>query len=103
MTSIGVASVGDNCIDCYMPPVGLSTVGGNALNVAVHLKLMGHKAAYFGAVGSDEDGRRVSAVLEDHQLPTEYVRRTAGRTAYTEIGSDPAGDRIILFEDFGVC
>ena len=40
-----------------LPPVGLSTVGGNAVNVAVHLARLGRAVAYLGAVGA---GRRMA-------------------------------------------
>ena len=52
-----VATVGDNCIDRYLPPIALATVGGNAVNVAVHLRRLGRRTAYFGAVGEDREGR----------------------------------------------
>jgi fructoselysine 6-kinase len=58
-----IATVGDNCIDRYLPPVDRSLVGGNAVNVAVNLRRAGHPAAYFGAVGDDEDGMRTRGVL----------------------------------------
>ena len=34
-----VATMGDNCVDRYLPPLGLEFVGGNALNVAVGLRV----------------------------------------------------------------
>ena len=36
------AAVGDNCIDRYLPPIGLSLVGGNAINVGVQLLSLIH-------------------------------------------------------------
>ena len=41
MHGFDVATVGDNCIDRYGPPLGLSLVGGNAVNVAVQLARLG--------------------------------------------------------------
>ena len=58
-----VATVGDNCIDRYLPPVSLSFVGGNAVNVAAQFSRLGLRAAYFGAVGDDADGARVAGTL----------------------------------------
>lgn len=99
-----LATVGDNCIDRYLPPVGLSTVGGNAVNVAVHLSAMGHRVAYYGAVGNDDDGRRTVAALRGKGVATGRVRADPrGRTAITDIRSGPGGARTIAFEDFGVC
>jgi fructoselysine 6-kinase len=59
----GIATVGDNCIDRYLPPVDRTLVGGNAVNVAVQLVRLGHDTAYFGAVGDDAEGARMRAVL----------------------------------------
>jgi fructoselysine 6-kinase len=103
MPSFDFATVGDNCLDRYMPPVALSTVGGNAVNVAVHLRRLGRSVGYFGRVGSDADGRRILASLAENGIAMEHVRAVAGQTAYTEIGSGPGGERIMLFEEFGVC
>ena len=102
-TTFDVATVGDNCIDRYLPPVGVSTVGGNALNVAVHLRRLGQSVGYFGRVGSDADGERILARLAENGVTTRHVRAGAARTAYTDIGTDPSGDRIMLFEEFGAC
>jgi fructoselysine 6-kinase len=102
-TRFNVATVGDNCIDRYLPPIGVSTVGGNALNVAVHLRRLGQSVAYFGRVGSDEDGKRIVARLAENGVTTQHVRAGAAPTAYTDISTDPSGDRIMLFEEFGAC
>jgi fructoselysine 6-kinase len=98
-----VAAVGDNCIDRYLPPVSLSLVGGNAVNVAAQLARLGLRAAYFGAVGDDGEGVRVVSALKAAGVGTAGVRTVPGRTAYTEIGRAPGGERIIGFEEFGVC
>ncbi|OJT98368.1 MAG: fructoselysine 6-kinase [Rhizobium sp. 63-7] len=97
------ATVGDNCIDRFQPPVGQSLVGGNAVNVAIQLARLGERAFYFGAVGSDPDGERTRAMLGSHGVDIEYVETRPGVTAYTNIDVLPSGERIIGFEDFGVC
>src|ERR1700675_686083 len=98
-----VATVGDNCIDRYLPPIALATVGGNAVNVAVHLRRHGRRTAYFGAVGEDKEGRWTRACLTENEIDIEYLRGVPGRTAFTNLDVDAAGDRIIAFEEFGVC
>jgi fructoselysine 6-kinase len=98
-----IATVGDNCIDRYGPPLSLSTVGGNALNVAVHLRRLGQSSAYFGAVGSDADGRRTIARLVENGVDTTATQILSGTTAFTELSMGIDGDRHILFEEFGVC
>ena len=97
------ATVGDNCIDRFLPPVGQSLVGGNAVNVAVQLARLGHSATYFGAVGDDLDGVRTKRILNENGVKTDYVRLRPGVTAYTDIEQNPLGDRIMVFEEFGVC
>jgi fructoselysine 6-kinase len=103
MTDFDIATVGDNCIDRYLLPIGMSTVGGNALNVAVHLRHLGRLVAYFGAIGDDKEGRRTRLCLEDNRIDTTHLRVLEGKTAFTNLDVDDSGDRIIAFEDFGVC
>lgn len=103
MPDFEVATVGDNCIDRYLPPVGLAAIGGNAVNVAVHLRKHGLHTAYFGAVGPDDDGRRMLDYFRKNGLNLDHVQVNDGVTAYTNLDIDEAGDRIITFEEFGVC
>ncbi|WP_445503093.1 PfkB family carbohydrate kinase [Microvirga sp. G4-2] len=103
MSSFEFATVGDNCIDRFMPPIGVSLVGGNAVNVAVQLSQIGLKTGYFGAVGPDEDGRRLLACFKDNSLSIDHVHILPGITAYTNIDVDEAGERTLAFEEFGVC
>lgn len=82
----------------------LATVGGNAVNVAVHLGRRGHRVTYYGAIGGDEDGRRVVDEIARNGVATDRVRVIPdGRTATTDIKSGPNGARVIAAEDFGVC
>lgn len=103
MSRFDVATVGDNCIDRYLPPVGLAAIGGNAVNVAVHLRKQGLRTAYFGAVGSDADGRRMLDCFRNNGLNIDHVQVNDGVSAYTNLDIDESGDRIIVFEEFGVC
>ncbi len=103
MAGFEVATVGDNCIDRYLPPVGLAAVGGNAVNVAVHLRKQGLRSAYFGAIAQDENGRSMLECLRSNDLNVDHVHISEGVTAYTNLDIDETGDRIIAFEEFGVC
>lgn len=103
MTQFRFAAVGDNCIDRFQPPVNQSLVGGNAVNVAVQLARLGHHAFYFGAVGEDADGARTMTTLKENGVDTAHVQVRPGITAYTDIEQTPSGDRIMAYEDFGVC
>lgn len=97
------ASVGDNCVDRFLPPVGTSLVGGNAVNVAVQLARLGCRSAYFGAVGSDAAGRYMRRMLDDNRVNVDHVVVRDTHTAYTDIRTLPDGDRQIVSEDFGAC
>lgn len=102
--SARIATVGDNCIDHYLPPVDRRLVGGNAVNVAVNLLRLGHQAAYFGAVGDDAEGERTRAVLQRLGVDAAALKVIRpGRTSLTVIATGPDGDRHFVSEDFGVC
>lgn len=96
------AAVGDNCIDRFRPS-GMSLVGGNAVNVAVQLALLGHESHYFGAVGKDANGQRTIDELAANGVRIENVQQKPGHTAFTDIDILPSGERVFAFEDFGVC
>jgi len=103
MPAFDVATVGDNCIDRYAPPVGLSFVGGNAVNVAVQMAARAQCVAYFGAVGEDAAGQRVIASLRGAGVSVDHVEARPGITAYTNVAFDRSGERVFVFEEFGVC
>lgn len=98
-----VATVGDNCIDRYLAPVGLSTVGGNAVNVAVGLRRLGWGVAYLGAVGRDAAGWRTLGALAGEGVALARVRFGEGPTAWTELRLGADGERRIGVEEFGAC
>lgn len=102
MSRTVLATIGDNCIDRYLP-LGRSAVGGNAVNVAVQLVRAGWECAYFGAVGPDADGERTRSILAANGVDVSHLRVLPGRTPYTEIDVDAQGERIFAYEDFGVC
>ncbi|MFN7089000.1 MAG: PfkB family carbohydrate kinase [Allorhizobium sp.] len=102
MTKLSFATVGDNCIDRFRPS-GMSLLGGNAVNVAVQLALLGHVSHYFGAVGNDDDGRRTIRELAEKGVKVENVQRLPVHTAYTLIDVLPSGERLFAHEDFGAC
>ena len=103
MDGLEFAAVGDNCIDRYLPPIGRSYVGGNAINVAVQLSRRARRVGYFGAVGNDSRGRRTLRALARNGVDVANVQVKPGTTAYTNIKVDEIGERIIAYEDFGVC
>jgi fructoselysine 6-kinase len=97
-----VCCVGDNTIDRYVGAITGSYVGGNALNVAVQLRRLGHDAAYFGAVGDDDDGRRILGALRSLDVDVTGVTIVPGRTANTIVRVTDEGDRVFEKEEYGV-
>ena len=86
--------MGDNCVDRYLPPLDLEFVGGNALNVAVGLRDLGHEVAYAGAVGTDDAGRAVLAAARARGIDVTHVQVDEGATGLTTIRLTPDGDRV---------
>lgn len=97
-----VAVVGDNTIDRFIDEDGLELVGGNALNVAVQLAMMGVEASYFGVVGTDPEAAAVRDAARLRGVGLDGLVTMEGATALTRIRSSPAGDRHFESEDFGV-
>lgn len=102
MSKSRFAVVGDNCIDRFRPS-GMSLIGGNAVNVAVQLALLGEASHYFGAVGIDQDGARTIDALASGGVDVSAIQQKPGATAYTDIDVLPSGERVFAYEDFGVC
>ena len=96
-----VATMGDNCLDRYLPPLDREFVGGNALNVAVGLRDHGHDVAYAGAVGSDRAGDAVLAAASGRGIDTGHVHVGPGATGVTTIRLTDDGDRVFESEVLG--
>lgn len=98
-----VAVIGDNTIDRFLdePEIG-DLVGGNALNVAVQLSMLGVSVRYFGAVGDDKNGGVIRDAMQKRGLDTSGLRTTNGQTALTCVRRGPDGDRFFESESFGV-
>ena len=100
MSSLLFGTIGDNTIDQYFGEENTSYVGGNAVNVAVQLRMLGNEVQYEGAVGADEDGRRVREALEERGIDVTGLVELPGITSISQILVRPDGERLIEFEDF---
>jgi fructoselysine 6-kinase len=96
-----VVSVGDNCIDYYLPPIDKRFVGGNAVNVAVHMQDSGIPTSYVGVVGDDSFGEILIRKLTQKNLEVSNVQTLSGQTAQTHIRLGPYGDREFVYEHLG--
>lgn len=94
-------SVGDNCIDHYLPPLDCNFSGGNAVNVAVYLQRSGLSVAYIGAVGNDAHGRQILSDLKREGVDVSRVKVLPGHTACTHVRLGLTGDRKFIHEDLG--
>ena len=98
----GPSTIGESCVDRYLPPISRDTPGGNALNVAAGLAAAGLPTAYVGAVGDDEEGRFVLAQGRARGIDMRHVAVAPGRTGRTTITVTPEGDRVFDSEVLGV-
>lgn len=100
---LDVAVVGDNTLDRYLdePAIG-DLIGGNALNVAVQLAMMGLRVGYFGAVGDDPTASAVADAAAARGVMLDGLVTMPGSSALTTIRRTASGDRQFETEDFGV-
>lgn len=96
----GVCALGDNVVDRYLDRDEMYP-GGNAVNVAVHARRLGMRAAYIGVIGSDAAARLVSASLRDEGVLTDQLRIIDGPNAWAAVQL-VKGDRVFVAADKGV-
>ena len=97
----GVIGVGDNTVDRYLH-LGKMFPGGNAVNVAVHARRMGCRAAYLGWIANDPHGRLVHQALSEEKVDLSHSRMVEGKGAFCEITLKD-GDRVFGEYSDGVC
>lgn len=101
MNTIAVA-VGDNCVDHYLHPIECDFSGGNAVNVAVHLQRAGCPTAYIGAIGDDQNGKKLLQDIDREGVDTTHAKVYPGYpTACTHIRLSETNERQFVYEDFG--
>ena len=81
---ISVAGIGDNTVDRYVEQ-GMMYPGGNAVNVAVHARRLGHESAYIGCVGNDAAGKLIYDALVEEGVDVSRMRKMEGENAYCDI------------------
>jgi len=98
---ISVIGVGDNTVDRYLH-LGKMFPGGNTVNVAVHARRMGCRAAYLGWLAKDPHGQLVREALISEDVDISHCRFIEGKGAYCEI-TLLNGDRVFGEYSEGVC
>jgi len=106
-TRLGIVALGDLAVDIVAatkePLAHASDAagaivfrqGGSAANTARWIARLGGEAAFVGAVGRDEWGRRLGASLAEAGVRVHLVRR-AGRTARIVALVEPGGERTFI-------
>lgn len=97
-----VLGVGDNTIDTYIHSRMLYP-GGNAVNVAVLAKRLGHGAAYIGWLGADERGELLLSSLESESVDISHCRIVKDVPTGFSTVSLVDGDRVFGESDDGAC
>lgn len=77
----------------YFPQQEAHFAGGNSLNQAIRLRQMGYETAFVGALGNDEAGDRLFALLKDAGVDVSHLHRLEGKSATNRIFNDEAGER----------
>lgn len=98
--SVQVLCIGDNVVDRY-PQRGVMYPGGNAVNVAVHVRRCGAISGYIGAVGSDAAGQLVTRSLSEEAVDLTRLRTIDGNNAYAVVHLVD-GNRVFGSGDVGV-
>lgn len=73
--------------------------GGQVATALATCAAFGLRAAYAGAVGSDDNGRRVEAALVDRSVDVSLTIRRAGGNQFAAIlVDDVSGERVVLWD-----
>ena len=98
---IEAVCLGDNCIDRYVDAAPRDYIGGQAVNVAAHLRARKMRVSYAGVVGTDPAGEAILGELMLRGIDVSLVERVPGVTGVTTV-SNKHGERLFLAEEYGV-
>jgi fructoselysine 6-kinase len=77
----------------FFPQQNKHYAGGNSLNQAIRFRQMGYQSAFIGALGTDDAGGRIAALLQTKSVDVSCMHRLNGRTACNRIINDDSGER----------
>lgn len=78
------------------------SAGGDALNVAVDLSIMGDEAALIGCVGTDDFGHKIMRSLEETGVNTKYMIQSGQMATVTSVLMlNPNGERRAAYKPGG--
>jgi len=81
---ISLLGIGDNTVDRYVDQ-GMMYPGGNAVNVAVHARRLGHKSSYLGCLANDDAGMLIYNSLLEEGVDVSRTRQIDGENAFCNI------------------
>jgi ribokinase len=90
--------------DCIAYPIGakilieelIISTGGGGTNTAASLSKLGHKVAFLGKIGNQENSQRLLKELKDYKVSPLVIRKKDSRTGYSVILDSIHHDRTIL-------
>jgi len=92
-----ILALGTCCVDVY-PSKGVTTPGGEALNIAVQLSFRSDVQVYLmGVIGNDYYGAAVLESVRHRDINRDHLYQVAGETAHHVIQIAQDGDR--FFEE----
>jgi fructoselysine 6-kinase len=97
---MNLIGVGNNTVDTYLHQ-GMRYPGGNAVNVAVYTRRLGHPAAYLGWLGNDRNGELIFNALQRENVDVSHCRVVEGTNSYSVVNLVD-GDRVFGKGDVGV-
>lgn len=95
-----VLGLGDNIFDVY-ERLGVAYPGGNAANVAVNARKLGHEAAYLGIIADDAWGEVMRASLRSERVETERCPAEPASTTKRCLQDRIDGERRFLRLELG--
>lgn len=81
---IRVIGIGDNVCDKYYPAM-IMYPGGQAMNVAVYMKMLGAESAYMGVFGKDAVADHVIRTLDEFSIDHSRCRQYEGENGYSKV------------------
>ncbi len=88
--------LGDACIDHYLPPIQRDFIGGNALNVAIHMQRAGLPAAFVGAVSNDRYGELILQALRQEKVDISHVQRSTASSRQANIQLTAGNEHVFI-------
>jgi len=77
----------------YFPQQDKYFVGGNSLNQAICYRHLGFQSAFVGAIGNDDAGDQIAALMRAEGVDISCMHRLNGESARNKIINDEFGER----------